>query len=1103
MDFRQVIFWAWDTSIDGTNRRIQVRATRSSRNPFKGRRRGMWTTGATYVLDDFVADPSGNGIFWLSKTTNTATTPTEGSDWTRMNRFDWADEDPTRVLILPGMKALLVGVPGPISAHPTKEQGKLTPASRELVLADRFSVDGAVDGTGALVGGTGHIDWLATNFKTFLNQLFDEPDALTTWHFLQPTDMNAVATDYADKTKFNLYFTAHSKNSLYSGPDLVDMAQLGVNALQIHQTHVTLDDFVSLSQTFTVRDFLDCCKESDMHNGAPTLFAVNYVLEAGVTIPAGNGIAPGLYKAVPGEWGLENVDLAAQSINVRGHLMLYSTAIAKMAAIMGVVANEAHWTTKARTWTDTTDQTTAIVSSAPLLVTPGLTLISQLGVNFEVKFGIDPRCEWTVAQYTSDATFGWDVLFSTVLEKWARTFFCKIEHRYDQTAKQPEILFLDLLDVPVVATDATTAAVSSVDTSIQVTSAPPLLAASDIIELTDGVASEYAIATLASGTTLTITRPNPLDWPSAGVTVNAVKKIPGIPKWKLSKSSKEQTTIAQGHVEVKAMSDGDILACAGAMRSPINGEALSIEMSERTKALGPLGSRLFGSGTFVNASYGRYNESLTQDVEYSTWDFYAGGRNGHLVEASDAVITLHAAGSPMSDYKLVSPSSTFWGVSLNSTSFTLADGGDAILFPNHWGTTGIVLDVPDQNTLIFRIPTDASILTDTKFSVGYNQLFGDCVVTDGSNAITSASIDWSTNVDIYGASLIGQQLVIPSRGVFTLVSVDAGNHHMAYLDRAVFISGTGILGCVGGPTINPDAWLVGAFMYYHNDTDRRFIYPYYETPFNNDPFNFRWYSNIIAPATGFFAGAYSVSRLCYGAPEGSTSGNVVAPDDAHGCESYTAAQLYASLYIGNFVNLVLTFDGVTAEDGFISSVTNGSMFYEQRDGAVRFFQMLGHDPDEFALGSGSTTVYAIEKKNSSPLTNARFPVVKKGTGGSTGGASSVGGAGSGSSGGGTSTVTSSGFPFVVLTGTGIIVIPATNTKYLCNDTLTTGVTKPVAPKAGDEIYLMNRTSTDWTLATGSDFYLAINDSWHLLYDGTAVQSDPTLPAGWSRVGFSG
>lgn len=1099
MDFRQVIFWEWVTENDWTRKKIQVRATRNSRDPYKGRRRGQWDALSDYVVDDYVALV--DGTFWLALIDNNGISPSEGATWTKFNRFDWAESDATKVLIIPGLKTRVIGKPGAISAHPTKELGKLTPESREIVMRDCFeltSADGAVDGTGTPV----NINFLSTDYKSFLNQLFDNVDGLTTWSYNQIIGSPAY-TDYADETMFNLYWMGDSKNELNTTPEEIDLAPGTVNTIQMNQqVHVTIDSLASRMASFTIRDFLDTTTESD---GDRRAFFAGYVATAGETFVNGykNDFPPS-----SGRIEIPNpATLAAQTINDNLHYITYESILYKMAHLLGATTDATQWTTKAEVWTDVTNQTTGVIESNRLPIASGYTIISSTGVCFEEKFGCDPRCNWTAAEMSSGVSLTWDTNISDAISKWATQFFCKIVFDYDQTSKQPVFLLRDILENNVVLADATTAPVLIGDTTIEVSDAAAMFAASKIQELTDGKSSEYAVATAGSGTTLTLTRPQAIAWTNTGVTVNAIEELPE--SWRLKSSKKEQTTISQGHVEVKAESDEDVLASPN-----LKGEAIQKQMSERTKLFSQLGTKV--QFTRDNATY---NASITPENQYSTWRLFSGGNMARWIVPDDATITHVGTVGHIKVYYLESLSSSFsYLTRFPSDGVDYHDGTwDIVWFDN--GAFGFVVEDNNwagfgnnsngQTKITFAISDFDSVDPPTgsnkSIRIGINRWITNFAITEGVTTATTVGGDFTGN-DLFGNPLIGQQVIFPDYGIFTIThAIYVAGTGTATFDRPFPVDATGVTGYFGGPDINPDGWLVGAFMYYDNGSDQRFHSLLYSNSLTTINYSiWRPYTPFLPPAAGYYYGAYTCSRIIYGINELSTNPAIpLPPTDNFGCESYTAAQVYASYSIGNFSNVLRQYDGVTDASGYISGVHNGAMFYEYREGAIRFYQVVGRGIDEFALGRGVTTVYGLEKRPRRPL--SRFKVWVKGRNASSGGAASVGASGgvsgggnSNASSGGTETIVTSHFQpdrVVTLTGTGAVTMLSTAVDALV--VISAGITSVLQPTtiiAPNTITIQNLSGAD--IVTG-DFKVPNNSTWLCMFMGGATQYDPNIAAGWN------
>ncbi len=1017
MDFRQVIFWQFDTAItDDVQRGLQLRVTRDSHDQYKGQGRGLWDTTRDYEVDDYVwTVASGVPTRWYCILANSGNSPAEGTYWTHADHFEWACDDPTKVLIIPGLKARLIGKPNPISAHPTKEQGKLTPESRELTLRDFFeltSEEGAVDGNGDPVA----INWLSNEWKSFLNQLFDNDDGLTTWSFNQILDDTVTYAEYADVTKFHLYWMGDSKNEDNTTPEEHVYAEETETSLQVQQVRVTIDSLLSRSQTFKIRDFLDTTSDTDFD---PKAFFGNYVVIEGQTVKDANHISLPVQDARGQPMA---VDLAATTVNDHLHFGTYEEIIDRMIRVMGCTTDPTKWTSRMQPWTDRTNQTNRIVESLLIPCIADHTWMGTTGVCIEAEFSIDPRFDWTVQEASYPGGNSWDTDIATCLEKYATQWVTKIEYEYDQTTKQPIFFLRDIFEVATQITDAATASIGSGDTTISVTDAAALFAASKIIQVKDELNTEYMRATAGSGTTLTVDRPNPIAF-STGAIVSAIRSLPstrsGNGPLQLKRSVKERQKVSAKHVELKAATDGDILCSPRISKKP----PIQKEMAHRSKAFNPI-----GSNTVFKHPFHTYNASLTQDKQYSCWRMWTGGRNARCIIANDATITLTNNTAPhVNFYKVESTSTTFnylrkydgdvlnswwddpttdiiffsngaFGVVYNDPTGTIADGFNSILV----GVNQFQSINPPVSGGI------GSFVTNELITVGFDGEFNNFNITDGSAVATIAG-------DLTGQSIIknawkGMQFLFPKYGIFTLadVSYSSGTSTCTF-DHSFPATDTAAQAHAGGPQINPD-WMIGAFFYYDNGNDKRYDPNLYSNTYSNQNYSiWKNYTNIKAPTIGYFFGAYMVSRLVYGLPDGTTNpASPVAPDDSHGCESYTAAQVYAEFSIGNPSQITRHYDGITGSDGLITSVKNGMMFYEQRETnslqSLRFYHIIGRGIDEFSLGRGTSVLYCFEKRPQRSISRHKVRIKGRNT---SGGSSTVGGA-SGVAGGGNSGASSTG-----------------------------------------------------------------------------------------------
>ncbi|HEY3876709.1 MAG TPA: hypothetical protein VGM92_14635, partial [Candidatus Kapabacteria bacterium] len=228
-----------------TDEKLQIRITKDSRRNWLANPRGVFNNAYNYGLNDEVCSGS---TFW--RVINSAGVaagggaPSEGADWTKSDKWDWAWTDPSKVFILQrigGMDGTIRGFggnalfqfPGRISRYDAKDEGKLSPDRRTLALNDGITVSG-IDGNGNPVS----YDFSTDNYKSFLNWLFFYGDSLTTWSFNR-----ILTTPYTwdNKSHFECYWMGDSNNGANIGPDIHNLAGRTPNARQISQRQVTVE----------------------------------------------------------------------------------------------------------------------------------------------------------------------------------------------------------------------------------------------------------------------------------------------------------------------------------------------------------------------------------------------------------------------------------------------------------------------------------------------------------------------------------------------------------------------------------------------------------------------------------------------------------------------------------------------------------------------------------------------------------------------------------------------------------------------------------------------------------------------------------------------
>lgn len=212
-------------------------------------------------------------------------------------------------------------------------------------------------------------------------------------------------------------------------------------------------------------------------------------------------------------------------------------------------------------------------------------------------------------------------------------------------------------------------------------------------------------------------------------------------------------------------------------------------------------------------------------------------------------------------------------------------------------------------------------------------------------------------------------------------------------------------------------------------------------------------------------------------------------------------QFYYQEMTGNKLVLTQKYAGFLGDDGTIQGLRPGLLIQTLLRGLPRVFKM--HSVKQNFIPNPEVVVQYVEvplDDSGNPNYNGLLPVVTQ-IGGSGSGSSSAVGAptGGGVPGGGAGAISWQPNKIVLLTGTGVITIPSTDSAFLATANTITGVNKPASPVAPQTLVLTNKTGADWT--TG-DFLLANNDSWLLYYDGSSIKSDPTLPEGWNIIGRS-
>lgn len=961
---------------DGTGAlSIEVRIQKS-RQPRVDNLIGIYSAGVTYnatfsggvqTSGDTVYDNTGK--LWRSiQAGNKGNTPTEGVWWTAATNYDFIQSDLSQVLYL-NQQILTDDGLGEIVRSASFLQGELTPDACRMNFLDYDFYSGK-QGDGTVISRT---DLSTTSYRTLLNFIFDDPNAFY-------TVFRSRYKGVGYNTNRELYYIGDIDYPKMSAQYQSDYAPGTTNALQKMKISVQAESVATRFNNLTVRDLILSMSSSDLIGPYP--FVGNHV-RVGFDKPDSVKTSPfytsyynsttslkgyhsrmdtrskGAIATVGGvtnrpyQW-INTIVPATSSIDDNLHLVTLYTILSKIMALGNVTYTSSNLKSLLTLWTDSLDQTTLQVLSTNID-------ISLVGVCYEFFFGVDPRCNLNVAEMTG--VVSWSTTLTELLKILCRSLLVFVQSNYDQTNFRTENIFADLLST--------------------------------------GIAL-------------------PSKW-------EADSKSAGI----------KPRVVSARHVEVDSMGFSDKFACPS-----VKGNALSIQTFGLVKKLAFLGAREGDPSIDLII-----NSQLTDGQQYQTFQPMNGGLQdgGHIVGSNTgswAVSsgTIHTTTVPSTYgtlYELIDNDHEFvrtevWrrgGIWSNHTDargagpydYSVLNGDGLTESICIWNSSlgchyGILADKKSRNSALALFPNSpqnaatSSVPTgnDIPYVIGYGGFGLDLAVTDGSDTVSSALYDFG-NFDAFGNTILGQQIIIPARGVYTCLAINVGgDHHKMRLDRAIIGDGTGLEFRIGGPTINGNC-LLGYFWYHENVGTKRFgpeLYVddgtgNYTVPggshFGIDDFFPNFFLGKSGSALDCYYGAYTLSRARY--KDGTIYTASVAPDDTYGTAVKTQAQVQAAFNLGSLQLASRNFGGVLADSGNINGPNPLDTYAEHSQGID-----ASYIAQTIYIGErkGVTRVDLLQNANIPELTDKNYPVIKIGTSAASGasgsGIGAVGSTGSTSTG---------------------------------------------------------------------------------------------------------
>ncbi len=840
--------------------------------------------------------------------------------------------------------------------------------------------------------------------------------------------------------------------------------------------------------------------------------------------------------------------IATTSINDNLHFLKIETLMSMIAALVNFTWSSGDLGSLLAFWSDVVDQTTGILSSVNIALT-------EIGFCYEYLFNIDPRCELNM-QEASLGGLSWNTPLGDAAVKIARSLVTYIKSGYDQTNFRAENALVDALTPNSIAkgtngtTNGTTTFVDS--TANAFTDA---MVGQTITILTVG---QYQITGYTSASTVTLSG-------SPAAASSLAWNTGSLPStWEAAKGGIKPRVQSALHVAAKNRGYNDTFTC------PNNrGTALAVEEGWRVKKAGLLGTNLGDSTVDIIQ-----NSQLTAKDQWKTFQPLQGGLidGGHVVgrewdtvshvwswsgvithfddssyalttlamdrtggdaliltdTAHEFVIAQESGGSVWNNSQDIyqhsiinyltptangnSDTVCFWTDAANGAGKRCLYG--AIYFKESRNEITIVLPAGGQNGRI-----DGSLISNpTPYVIGYTGFGLDGIIcsdsagTPGAGSyFKSAGYDFYNN-DALGNQHVGQQIIIPYRGVFTIKNIANGSGagpvspSIIELDRPIIMPGTDLEFRIGGPTINPASFIIGTYFYYYNTTDIRFGPMYYTGDYGNGaedgffPSMFLGASHDSSSNANGWLGCYALSRMAHQSTVNSAGvvyGTSVVPDDTYGNSLKTFAQCQAALNLGSFQLVSRTFNNVLSDAGTMLGYGPLDGYAEHSQGVDQTYSTQTLTINERA---GTVVADMLSTTKATALNDKNYPVTLAGSGAS-GSAGSGGGLG-GSGGGGTTTQIFSTTIQTLAANTNDWIVPLTQwTDLYVSASAAVNLTGIANGNAGYHLTIHNTgtnaitiTSGDVSSAAASRFLLPFgasiilgqNNSVSFSYDGTAL-----------------
>ena len=863
--------------VQGAGPKVEMRLNVKSNRPLLGMlsgagMQGIYNSARSYNLYDKVYYA---GILYYSTTgSNAGNTPGTNADWALALNFDYIQKDQTKVMTLPSDCRMFTGGMGPIRKDISRQEGQLTPDTRDITLLDLqrwygTSATGVSDAEDLLTTLDPNTEDAGYNqyYKSLIQRMM--PDATATYtvffgHCIDGT-LGVLTTGYLDDTSTPFTFTGRG------------------NYNPAYGTVATWDVFIYNNDTWTPGKDANLTTLATLTPGVPSgLYQggedENYWIKArGIyfigDVKAQNNTYSHLKVYSPGSEGTvieQTVKLTAETVYNRFGAFKVGDTLPWFQGMSGpyqcvggyIPIDAAVFNTQEHGGSSSVKLVPTDIPNIWDLDLTDLTIYSVLGLRSQLRTACNTVNDGmhfisfskiiaafcTLGNFTFDEGNDLQTSLTAWMDKSQQSGFSGALGQFTSIQKAiltgaPQFHKNLLQELGVIYEWLVGSDPRCYRNVSEITSDAGFnwdMPDSDIIKAIAILFGCYTKVTFDQvnhrGHFSLIDRSQ-----SSGVVLNDVCS-----KWQWKGSEVTQRLVSAEHVETNNAGDKDIEA------SPSQrGTALTKVIQVRAKKLAKLNTLT------ADASDPIINADLALGSQGPTWSVFSGGLNGgRHIYLEDVTITFLSAHDGFDAIQMSSPSADFssiiWyrgdnptdpnGNSLNPSNC------DVVLFPCTYAYSGPgapctgygqIYGVPDRNTIQLIVANTTSGGAHgwqyssggpQKILIGYNTgsltsindsgwVF-DIAMTAGSNVITTGSnwggVGGTDGTDIYGNAIPGQQIILPNVGIFHIQRLDWNITNPSLttviLDQDMPYTATGIEGRLGGPQINSSC-LLGAFVY--------------------------------------------------------------------------------------------------------------------------------------------------------------------------------------------------------------------------------------------------------------------------------------------------